>query len=433
MKSLLKKIVIFILNIETRLILRKYKPKLIGITGSVGKTSTKEAITAVVATKYRVRGSQKSYNSEFGVPLTVIGAPSGWGSLRGWLAVIYRGLVLVLFDHDYPDWLVLEVGADRPGDIRKPVKWIKFDVAVVTRLPDVPVHIEFFKDKHQVIEEKMALALSVRADGLVVLNCDDENIMAYRDRLKARVVTYGRSETATVRSAEEHISYGEQAGGRVPAGFAFKVDLAGNNLPVRISGAVGLHLVYPALAALTVGTELGVNPIDAIEALSAHVPPPGRLRIVAGMDGSTILDDTYNSSPAAVEVALKTLGEIDRLGRRIAVLGNMMELGAYAAEEHRKMGEQAAGVCDLIVTVGVRAKYAYDAVLAAGFAPEQIRHFNSSPEAGESLREIIGPGDIILVKGSQSARMEKVVEKIMAEPERKKELLVRQEKEWGER
>lgn len=433
LKNILKKIVVLILNWEARLVIKKYKPKIVGVTGNVGKTSTKEAVFAVLATQYEVRKSEKSYNSELGVPLTIIGCKSAWNNLFGWLENIYRGLILILFTEKYPEWLVLEIGADRPGDIKSVVKWIKFDVAIVSLLPDVPVHIEFFKSKEQVIDEKMSLPLSISPNGLVVLNSDDANIMSRQDKIKGRVILYGFNEEATVRATNDHIMYEDREGISVPVGFSFKVDCLGSNVPVRIVGAVGTHLVYPVLAALATGTALGVNLVKAIEALALHIPPPGRLHILTGINNSTILDDTYNSSPVAVEAALKALGQIETSGRKIAVLGDMLELGSHTAEAHKMIGEIALGVADLLITVGVRSKFTYESALNKGFNQANIFHFDSAILAGEHLKNIISAGDVILVKGSQSMRMEKAVEKIMAKPEDKKNLLVRQEEEWGRR
>jgi len=433
LKNILKKTVVLILNWESRLILKKYKPKILGVTGNVGKTSTKEAVAAVLAVQYRVRKSSKSYNSELGVPLTVIGCKTAWTSFSGWLQIIYQGLLLIVYREEYPEWLVLEIGADRPGDIKSVVKWIKFDAAVVSRLPDVPVHIEFFRSKEEVIDEKMSLPLSIRPDGLVVLNADDENIMSRKDKIKAKVVLYGFNETAEVRATNDHIMYEEHNGISVPVGLAFKVDCQGSNVPVRVPGAVGSHLVYPILAAIATGMALGVNLVKAIEALAAHDTPPGRLHIVPGINNSTILDDTYNSSPTAVEAALRSLSQTETRGRRIAVLGDMMELGKHTAEAHKKIGELASQLVDIFITAGVRSRYSHEAVKASDFDAGKLFHFADSREAGEFLKTLVGEGDIILIKGSQSMRMERAVEAIMALPEKRKELLVRQEEEWQQR
>lgn len=429
-KNILKKIIVYILNWESRLILRKYKPKIIGITGSVGKTSTKEAVAAVMAMVYRIRKSEKSYNSELGIPLTIIGCHTAWNSIVGWLVNIYRGLLLIITKQEYPEWLILEVGADRPGDIKSVVRWIKFDVAIVSRLPDVPVHIEFFKSKEQVIDEKMSLPLSVRADGLVILNTDDQNIMSRQDKIKGKIITYGFGENAQVKASNDHIMYEEASGISTPIGFAFKVDCEGSNVPVRITGALGNHLVYPVLAAIATGTNLGVNLVKAIETLATHVPPPGRLHLLPGLNNSTLLDDTYNSSPVAVVAAIKTLEQIETTGRKIAVLGDMMELGNHTAEEHRRVGELVAPIVDIFISVGVRSKFTHEAVLTAGLSSDKVFHFDRSDEAGEFLKTIISTGDIILFKGSQSIRMEKAVALVLSDKVDKAQSLVRQDDEW---
>ena len=431
LKNILKKIVVTILNWEARLIIKKYKPKIVGVTGSVGKTSTKEAVAAVLATKFIVRKSEKSYNSEFGVPLTVIGCKTAWNSLFGWIENIYRGLLLIVFKEDYPEWLVLEVGADRPGDIKTIARKIKFDVAIVSRLPDVPVHIEFFKSKEEVIEEKMSLPLSIGKNGLVILNADDENIISRKEMVRAKVLLYGFGEDASVRATNDHILYENNINGvSVPVGLAFNVIRGNNNTLVQVPGAVGSHLVYPILAAIATGMELGVTMLQAVEALSLHETPPGRLHLVKGFNDSTILDDTYNSSPIAVEAALKTLGQIETIGKKIAVLGDMMELGSHTAVAHKKIGELAAEIVDVLITVGVRSKFTFETARGKGLDSSKVIHFDSSREVGEFLKNIIAPGDLILVKGSQSMRMERAVVAIMLAPENRKKLLVRQDEEW---
>jgi UDP-N-acetylmuramoyl-tripeptide--D-alanyl-D-alanine ligase len=296
----------------------------------------------------------------------------------------------------------------------------------------MPVHIEFFKSKEQVIDEKMSLPLSLRSNGVAILNADDPNIMSRRDKIKAKVITYGFSEGADVRAENDHVMYEGEGDNAIPTGFAFKVICQGSNVPVRVFGTIGTHLVYPVLAAIAVGVAQGINLVKAIEALADHLPPPGRLHLVPGMNGSTILDDTYNSSPIALEAALTALSELKKAGngRKIAVIGDMMELGSHTAEAHKKIGEMASAICDEIITVGVRAKFAHEQALAKGFSSERAFHFSNSVEAGEWLKDKINKNDIILVKGSQSARMEKVVVAIMAEPGKRKELLVRQEDEW---
>ncbi len=433
-KKIIKTIVAAILRLEAKLILRKYRPKIIGITGSVGKTSTKEAIAAVMALKYSVRKSEKSYNSEFGIPLTIIGAKTAWGSPLGWLATIWRGLIVIFFHEDYPAWLVLEVGADRPNDIKKVTRWIKFDIAVVTRLPDIPVHIEFFPTRERVVEEKMALPLSLSARGLAILNADDPDSILYRDKIKAPIINYGISSEADYRATNQHFFYHDQEGKKMPAGVACKIEYKENSLPLRVLGTIGYHLLYPQLAAFAVGMSQEINAVEILEAIAGYLPPPGRARLLPGIKNTTIIDDTYNSSPAALEAGLLALYELETAGRKIAVIGDMMELGGYTLEAHQQAGRLASRVANIIITVGLRAKFAYEAAIEEnGFPADQIFHFDEASRAGLAIQDLLQEGDVIYLKGSQSIRLEKIVEEIMRNPDQKETLLVRQEPEWQKR
>ena len=157
MKTFFKKAVVFIITLEARAVLRKYKPKIVAVTGSVGKTSAKDAIYEVLSEGARVRKSEKSFNSEIGLPLTILGIPNAWSNPFRWLQNIIDGLFVLLFTVQYPQWLVLEVGADRPGDIRSLAKWLRVDIAVITRLPEVPVHVEFYAAE-AVVEKRPRLS-----------------------------------------------------------------------------------------------------------------------------------------------------------------------------------------------------------------------------------------------------------------------------------
>ena len=415
---------------EARFVLRKYHPKIVGVTGSVGKTSTKDAIALVLSAKYDVRKSDKSYNSDIGVPLTILGEKSAWNNPLEWLKIIFRGLDLIFTKNKYPEWLVLEMGAGRPNEIRDNVRWIKFDMAVLTSLPDVPVHVEIFGSRERLVKEKMFLVNAIGSDGFVVLCSDDLSVMAMNKDLPGQVITYGLTSNSLVKATDYQISYSGEGELKVPAGLSFVINYQENNWPVFLDKIVGPHMLYPVLAAFACGVSVGVNPVDIVKKLSTFKTPPGRQHLISGINNSIIIDDTYNSSPVALEAALKALVQIETSGRKIAVVGDMMELGSHTAIEHKRMGELASGICDFIITVGVRARFAYESALSAGFAPDKIFHFDTSVLAGEYLKTVVGAGDIILVKGSQSARMEKTVEKIMLQPELKSQLLVRQEEEW---
>ncbi len=426
MKSLLRHIVTAIIEWEAKLVLRKYKPKIIAITGSVGKTSTKDAIFAVVGDALMARKSDKSFNSEIGIPLTILGCDNGWSNPFLWLGNIARGFLLLITREHYPKWLVLEVGAGKPGDIARAVALITPDIVVFTAFSAVPVHVEFFSSALALFDEKANLVKALKPSGMLILNADDERVLTLRDRTKAKSITYGFSEGAMFRASNMAISYEK---GR-PIGTTFKFEYDGNVFPVVMCGVLGVQPVYSALAALSLGVYLKLNIIDIIGALGTYEAPPGRMRVIQGLMGSTIIDDTYNSSPVAAEAAVDVLSRIKTNGKKIAVLGDMLELGKYTEDEHKKLGNQAGVVVDLLLAVGPRAKYIVEGALGVGMSEKNIIEFDDARMAGKYLEGVIGEGDIILAKGSQSMRVERVVEEIMAHPEDATRLIVRQEDEW---
>ena len=440
MKATLKKIITHILKIESRLVLRKYKPKIIAITGSVGKTSTKDAVYAVLSQISYVRKSEKSFNSEVGLPLTILGAPNAWSNPLRWLQNIIDGIFILIFTVQYPEWLILEVGADRPGDIRSLAAWLPVDVAVITLLPEMPVHVEFFDSPEAVIEEKASLIDAIKRGGVLALFADDPRTLGLQHRLPApdaRIITFGFSAGSEVRG--ERVALLREDGKEVwPVGMTATITADGVSVPLEVTGAVGAHAFLPALAAAAVGCALHHPLGDIAGALESYDPPPGRMRLIRGIKDTLIIDDSYNSSPAATMAALDTLSlilpsESDSQGRRIAVLADMMELGRHSTLEHRKIGGYAAKHADLLITVGFRARDIAQGALDNGMPDNNILQFEDAGKAGAELQNLIQAGDCVLVKGSQSMRMERVVEEIMAEPDRAGELLVRQDAEWKKR
>lgn len=429
MKSFFKTIIVYLLTLEAKLVLRKYKPKIVAITGSVGKTSTKDALYTVLSSTFFVRKSEKSFNSEIGIPLTILGRPNGWSNPFIWIANLFEGLLLIVLKNHYPKWLILEVGADRPGDIENIAKWLKPDVVVVTRLPKVPVHVEFFDSPQAVVNEKKHLVQALKTDGTLILNSDDEAVFGLKESVSATTITFGFLKGADLVVSNSSVMYTKHT----PTGIRFRVDYSGSSIPVVIDGAIGRQHIYSALAALAVGVSQNCNIVVMEQALAKHTLAPGRMKLLAGIKGTTIIDDSYNSSPVAAQEALTVIKNVTVPGKKIALLGDMMELGQYSAEEHKKIGMYAAEVCDLLATVGVRARAFAEGALIAGMSEKNIRQYDDARRAGKELETVLAPGDIVLIKGSQSVRMERTVLEIMAHPERRNTLLVRQEKEWEER
>ncbi|OHA16912.1 MAG: hypothetical protein A3C79_01115 [Candidatus Taylorbacteria bacterium RIFCSPHIGHO2_02_FULL_45_28] len=477
---LFKKILAAILILESRLILAKYRPFIVAVTGSVGKTSTKDAIYSVLKNQSNyVRKSEKSLNSEIGLPLTIIGVPNAWHSLWGWLRNISCGLGLIFRKNEYPDCLVLEIGADHPGDIRKIARWLHPEIAVVTQVSSTPVHVEFFKSPKEVFEEKASLATAVKKGGTLVLFADNEKVLLLGELVKdkdVKVISFGTINKADVKGSEQRIVYelaevpvsataqisisksismpistSEESNQtssipvsasnstslavatKIPSGFTFKLNLNGMSTQVSINGLLGRSYMYPLLAAAAVGKVKDV-PISAIiNGLNNYEAPKSRMNIIAGSYDTTLIDDSYNSSPDAVISALNTLKELETNGSKIIALGDMMELGHYSAEEHRRIGREVVGVASVLVTVGQRSRTTADEAVKNGFVVGNVHAFDNSIEAGEFLKTIIKTGDLVLIKGSQSIRMERIVKMLMKYPDQADQLVVRQEKEWLEK
>lgn len=458
-KNTFKKIIYWILKTEAKIVLFRYKPKIIAITGSVGKTGTKDAIYKALSKIAHVRKNNKSLNNEIGVPLTILGLNSGVNSIWHWLYNILIGAIEIIYWPKYPKWLVLEVGIDRPGEMKKTASWLRPDVAVITAFGLVPVHVEFFESPEEIMREKSQLLDYLKPNGTIILNADDKNVYKIKSHASHRVLTYGINNPESDflgsninfvykegaingsdnKNAEQHY--------RQPTGISFKANYNGKTIPINLKGILGEQYVYPVLAALASGVAINKSLVDLGEGLSDFRGPAGRMNILSGKNNTTIIDDTYNSSPIALQKAIETLDKLEitssqekdnktskfnsKVGNKIAIIGDMSEIGRFSASEHRKIGVQVANSSiDYLVTVGFRAELIAEEAIENGMLKSRVMQFNDYAEAIPAIEKFLETGNIILVKGSQIVRMEKIVRELIAEPERASELLVRQEKEW---
>jgi UDP-N-acetylmuramoyl-tripeptide--D-alanyl-D-alanine ligase len=427
MKIFFKKFIVQILQLEARLVLWKYQPKVVAITGSVGKTSTKDAVYAVLSGVSYVRKSQKSFNSEIGLPLTILGCPNGWNDPKLWLKNILKGFLLFVLPQKYPEWLILEVGIGKPGDMKKTASWLKSDLVIITAIGETPVHIEFFNSRKHLIEEKARLIKTLKKNGILILNADDEAVISMKTKTKNKVITYGFKEGADILGSEDNIFYNDAG---IPEGVICRVDEDGRSLPVLIEGVFGKNHIYASLGALALASSLKLSMLEAINRLKNYEVPPGRMRLLKGINESLIIDDSYNSSPFACEVGLKTFGEVKNKGRRIAVLGDMLELGKHTKSAHENIGKIVKENAEILMVVGLRAETIKIGAEKEGMNPENIFSFSNSLEAGKFLKDFIKKDDLIFVKGSQGVRMERTVGEIIEDQENKSKLLVRQDSEW---
>ncbi len=415
MKDKIKNIIIKILTWEAKALLARHKPRVVAITGSVGKTGTKDAVAAALGAEYSVRKSPKSFNSEFGLPLTVLGLPNAWGNLLLWAKTIIIGFWRAFFGKEYEEILVLEVGADHPGDIAKVAQWLKADVVVITAVPEVPVHREYYSDSGAVLREKSQLVNALIDDGLLITGDDERVVTIDNGDGKVLRVTYDLAE----------VLYKDA----VPVGMEFNI----GESKVRALGVLGSHQAYAAAFALAVAAEFGVDKKEAISALENMERTPGRMRLLSGKGSTVIIDDSYNSSPLALKAALEALSRLNIDGKKVAILGDMKELGDVSDREHRRAGAQVAHVANELYTIGEQAKLLAASAIEEGL-PDGSVHMYSEGQAskiGKAVAQELVAGDVVLVKGSQGGiRLEKAVKELIQDSNKAGRLLVRQDAQW---
>lgn len=410
----------YILGLLAKIAINRYQPAIIGITGSVGKTTTKDAISSILGKKFFVRKSEKNYNNEIGVPNAILGIDTA-GNI---IDKLYNLLLAFWISFgpkikNYPEILVLELAADRPGDINYLVRITKPKIGVITAVGEIPVHVEFYAGPKEVAKEKSWLIKSLPAhEGLAVLNYDDQTVLDMKELSKAKVVTFGLNEGADVWASGA--SYFLTESNDELGGMSFKINNGQTFIPVRVSRIVGSHQIYSILAASAVALHFGMNLVDISLALEDLDLSDNRNSLKKGIKHSWIIDDTYNASPLSTHAALDTLNgfgdatiKLKGKGKKIAVLGDMKELGKYEIDAHRSIGIIAGQRCDVLVTVGAAAKFIAETALEA-MDQSKVFSFSTSEEAKSKVQELMEEGDVVLIKGSRSIKMEKIVEEIIA-------------------
>jgi len=345
--------------------------KVIAITGSNGKTSTKDFAASVLGRRFRVTKTEGNFNNHVGLPRTILEATS-WDEVAVW-----------------------EIGMNHPGEIAALAKLAVPDVAIITNIG--VAHIEFMGSREKIAEEKGALAEEVNAHGTVILNADDSFTRSIAARTLGKVILAGTT-AGNIRAGE--IS---QSGTGTDFTILEGAHRCRAQLPVP-----GLHMVQNALLAVAAGRAFGLSLEDCAAGLIAAPLTKARLQI-KDLGGVQFLDDSYNANPDSMKAALRTLVELDADGKRIAVLGEMHELGDESERGHREVGETAAALkIDRLIAIGHAATAIAEGARHAGL--QQTTVVNSTSEAAELLNEIAAPGDLILIKGSRASRTEKVIE-----------------------
>lgn len=414
-----KKILQWRLERLTKKYLKRHKPKLVVVTGSVGKTSTKMAIATVLAERYRVRVHEGNHNTHLSAPLAIMGVdyPEDIRSFAAWRSV-FQAIKLRLQMDDGAQVIVQELGTDAPGDIQQFGRYLHPDIAVVTAVS--PEHMEFFHDLETVAREELAVA---KFSALTIVNREDIEARFAKYADTHSIDTYGLAEPAEYRIELDETSPLEGKMGRFV--------LPGSDpIPVSLQ-LVGAHNVKAAAAAGAVGAKLGLTTQQIAVGIAKIAPVAGRMRLLGGVNGSTIIDDTYNSSPLAVRAALDTLYAIDA-SQRIALLGSMNELGEYSADAHGEIGRYCdPAKLEWVVTIGRDAReFLAPAAKQMGC---QVKSFDSPYDAGGFVHGVIKPGAVVLAKGSQNGVFAEEAVKVLLHDADDEEKLVRQSSAWLER
>jgi UDP-N-acetylmuramyl pentapeptide synthase len=384
---------------------KRYHPKLIGITGSTGKTMTKEAVALALGNSSNLRTSPLSYNTPIGVALSILGIKRQ-ETTAGWLRLLVGSRTKELIEKE-PNIIVLELGADRPGDIDFFARKLPFTIGVITNV--LSTHLRLFVNKEMVAHEKMSLITDLPKEGYAILNADDSLVAGMAKHTKANIIYFGEASRADVRLRRvERLKN---------LGFACEILMQGKVYELHLPHVIARYQLTNILAALSIVVAVKGDIKQAIKQLTKMVPPPSRMRLLKGIDGSRIIDDSYNASPESTLAALNTLTELSlesstsQKPRRIAILGDMLDLGGVSVKWHEKIGQHAANVADVLVTVGENMRHAGASALKVNDATD-IHHFNNSRNVGKWLKDYIRTGDLILIKGSRNMHMEEVVKRL---------------------
>lgn len=351
---------------------KMFSLKVIGVTGSVGKTTTKEFIYAVLAGKYNTLKSLGNYNSETGMPLTAFNI------------------------EDSHEAVVFEMGMDAKGEIAALTKIARPEIAVITNIG--VMHIEHLGSKENILQAKLEIERGLNRNGIMVLNGDDEMLWAVKGKLKHKTVYYG-IENKNVPFRAENITTGQNL-------TCFDIITPVGSMPVRIN-TEGRHNVLNALAAVVVGMYNGISLEDCVNYLLSFENAKMRQRVF-DKNGVTIIDDCYNAGPDSMKAALSLME--NKKHNRIAVLSDMLELGDFSERYHREIGETAAKCCDILITFGNECKFTCEQAINSGMSKEKVFCCADSSEATAKLLSVANKGDTVLFKGSRGMKTETVLQ-----------------------
>jgi len=428
----------FLGNCARRTILRD-KPNVVAIVGSVGKSSARYAMTLALNGRFSpqdVRASKKNFNNELGVPLSVFDLEMPGRNVFRWLKILWVAHLHASGAKRLEvKYLVLEMAADHPGDLDYLISIAPPNSVIMTALG--AEHTEFFGSVQAAVDEERKILKALPDNGEAVLNADDPLVWESRSLTRAETVCYGRNQESCVAIQSVAVRYNpltpEEAGLLVDISV-----LKNHHYELFLKGVFGETHAYAIAAAIAYCVSMDIMSAPSMEYIQEHYQGmAGRARLIPGIKRTMLLDDSYNAQPQAMQSAIKELADfpVPVGGRRIAALGDMLELGDLASEEHAKVGRLVAeSNIDFLVCCGKLARIIGESAIQAGLPEANVSYFDASPEAGLHIQQdILQPGDAVLIKGSQGARMEKIAKELMADPLKAPELLVRQGADWQNR
>ncbi|MEM7343680.1 MAG: alanine racemase [Chloroflexota bacterium] len=374
-------------------ILQQYRPTVIGVAGSNGKTTTKEAIAVILEQQRRVFKNFGSYNGRYGLPIAL-----------GEIEPVY-------------DTAVLEMACDSFGEIETLTQIIQPQIGVVTTISQN--HFATLGSLENIAAETAHLLTALPSHGVAILNDDDPRVAAMAAKTQARVLTFGCTPQADVWASKIHV---------MNEGFTFTLNYKNQTYPAQ-STLIGQHQIYSLLAAITTGVALDI-PLEKVLAVIQTMPRlPGRMNLLSGRRGSLIIDDTFNANPASTLAALETLAALTG-GPKIAILGSLPDLGDVEESTHADLGRQAANQIQVLVTKGETAATIASSAQAAGLSKQSIHVTFTAEDAAAAIEPLLSSEAVILVKGGADMRLECVIQKLLANPQQDTKQLVRQEPGW---
>lgn len=418
MKSWFKKIILQILTyLALKKLERNKKAKIIGVTGSIGKTSTKDGIVFALSKLYKVQAGKGSLNTEFGVPLSILGEKSGYSNPLKWTLILLRSFYKA-FLSEKVDYFVIEMGVDSPGDMNELLKIVKPDISIITKIEKNHIADGQFNSVKEIADEKKLIVTKLRKNKIAILNAKDLHQKRIAKEVKAKIVFYNNAKLY-VEVVQETLH-----------GMKLNLHIDGKSYPF-VTKVIGDFHAGIFLTSVAIAKALRIDLPIFLDALEKYTLPPGRMSVIEGVNHSTLIDSSYNASVASVKNVLKTLKSLPAK-RKIVALGNLNELGSEATKIHKRIGEFAGELnFDYYYLMGINQEDVKAGLIKSGVEESKILLFPNSTILGNNLKKLLIPGDVVAFKGSQNkVRMERAVKIVMKNPEHAKTLLCRQGDFW---